>query len=432
MINSVSEDTFVRNLWNVSANFCISEGIAYSSSICCRFFFAYSSKPFILSKIFFLTINAAPGNCSTKQSLSNIVAGYVDKDTNYTEYEKTIANKHKKLLRFDLEQTTGPSKKVIRELRKISENPEIICRYPDASYYTLRKRIADFYGVPIECVIIGCGSDDLIETISKTFNNAGDKNILPTPTFYRIEDSITKFGAIPLKIKFDEENGFEYAAEMTEKCIEIGKKENAKLVFIVNPNNPTGKIIPLKETLKISNNLKNSIIVVDEAFGEWIDSENSAINLVKNKLADNIIVLRTFSKAYALSGLRIGYCIASAPIAEVLNKLRLTYPLNAIGERLAIAALSDQNYIKDKVNFVKKERKRVEEELKKKDQLVYITSETNMMLVRHKEKDLKNELEKRGVSIEKIETYLEGKNYVRLIIRTRKENDELLKIMMKI
>lgn len=367
-------------------------------------------------------------NVNTTEYLNSNIKGYVNKSIGIDKFEDEIKEKYKldKIIRFDLgENSDGPPIKVLEELENIKKNPRLISEYPDSNYYKLKNKLALFYGVDIDNIAVSAGSSELIKNISKCFLYKRGHAIYPVPSFYVIENSILEFGSVPIYIRLKEEENFRWTENTTNELIKTSNNIIPTLIWLVTPNNPTGGIIPLKDILKIIQNNQNSIVIVDEVFGEYISYSASAINIFRE--FKNVLILRTFSKAYGMAGLRLGYCIGSKGLIKILEQIRLEFPITSISERLGIIALEDKGYLKETREKLLK-RKRLIYKCLEDSNIKYIPSDTNVMLIKHDNKNLYKELMKRGILAAIMETEgLKGKGYVRITIKNDEENDILIK-----
>ena len=202
---------------------------------------------------------------------------------------------------------------------------------------------------------------------------------------------------------------------------------NTKLIFVANPNNPTGTLLSNDEIYSFLNQVPDHIpVVLDQAYFEYIDKEDHAISWLKE--FDNLIITRTFSKAYGLAGLRVGYSICSNSISDYINRVREPFNVNHTAQIAAIAALADDEYLKEsiKVNADGYEQLKIGFNLL---ELEYIPSSANFIAVRFNDAmQIYNDLLHEGVIVRPVEM----KNYLRISIGTRQENQHLLSALTKI
>lgn len=378
-------------------------------------------------------------NDNIKEYLHSHVGKYVNKVKGIDIFVHDIKKKYglKEIIKYDLgENSDGPSPTVLFELTKSILNPNLISKYPDSSYSQLKTKLAQNYGLEFENFSIGTGSCEIIEQISRIWLNRKDRVIIPVPSFYKIEDLTLASGGLPVYINLRENDNFQWNNNTTDRLVTAAKKIKPKLIWLVTPNNPIGGIIPINDMKYIVEQMQSeSMIVVDEAYGEYSDNDeknNSAIEFVKQEV-QNVLVLRTFSKAYGLAGLRIGYCVGQKNIIKVIERVRPEFPVTNIAEKIAIHALNDQDYIYDSVAKVSRNRKLLEKSLDAIDDIKYFPSITNTMLIKHNKRNLYMELLKRGFLVAKMEiTGLKGKNYIRMTIKNAEENNMVVDVIQSL
>lgn len=248
--------------------------------------------------------------------------------------------------------------------------------YPDGYAYELRMALAEYRGVTPDSLAFGTGSDGLIELICKTFLESGDESVIPSPSFSLYETNVRAAGAVPVIVPCSADYKMDLAA-MADKIT-----EKTRVIWFCNPNNPTGLMYTAKEQEEILKRIPDNILVVlDEAYYEFArinpDYPDSLAELLKR---DNIIILRTFSKAYGLAGLRVGYAMAHPEIIAQMERVRAPFNVNLVAQYGAIAALSDKEFISMTVNENKKCRAFLCDGFKKLG-LSYLESATNFVAV---------------------------------------------------
>lgn len=212
--------------------------------------------------------------------------------------------------------------------------------YPDSSNYELRQAISKHLQVKPEQIFCGAGSDSLIRVISSTILNPGDESVMAEITFPRYDTSAKLMGAKSVKVPM-KNNGLDI-----EKMVD-SITERTKLIWFCNPNNPTGTVFTQSELEKVLDRIpKDVIVVMDEAYIEYVTHPDFPDSLELLKRYSNIIVLRTFSKAYGLASLRCGYGIASEELVQFFNRVVNAFDVNLYVQRAAIAALEDKAFLK--------------------------------------------------------------------------------------
>ena len=239
------------------------------------------------------------------------------------------------------ESALGVSPKV----KKVLLNKNLIfSKYPDSNAKILRKEISKKFSCDFNKIICGAGSDEIIQMICQLYLKTGDEVIVPQYSFlmYRIYAKIA--GA---KVIFSKEKNFRVS--ISEIIKNITKK--TKLVFIANPNNPTGTYLTEQELIELRKKLKkNILLVLDDAYFEYMKNKDykSSLDLFKKK--DNVIIIRTFSKIYGLASLRVGWGHAPKKIVSAMNKIKSPFNVNQLGQIAATEALKDKNFINKSVN----------------------------------------------------------------------------------
>ena len=296
-------------------------------------------------------------------------------------------------------------KKVLQRLKSISFN-----RYPDGQCLALRRAIAGYLKVSVEEVLLGNGSDELILAILLTFGGWGKRIVYPVPTFsvYGILTQVT--GGIKREVFLEED------FQLNSRKI---LKEYPDVVFLAYPNNPTGNCFSREEILEIADKSRG-IVVIDEAYFEF--SNRSFINQLSE--FDNIIILRTFSKAFGLAGLRVGYLVANPQIIKEIARVKLPYNVNSLSQAVAEVMLKNTRRVNKVVDLIKQERALLMEELK--NLVTPYPSETNFILFQcDRAQDLYNYLLKKKILIKAFgESYL--RDYLRVTVGTPQENRKLV------
>ena len=257
---------------------------------------------------------------------------------------------------------------------RIAADIENIYYYPDSSCSMIIEKLSGIYGTAREEIIIGSGSDQIIEMICDSFIGPGDNVVVADPTFPIYEKSALKCGGKALKVPL---NGFRQDIKGMLEAVDSA----TKILFLTNPHNPTGTNITRKELETALESLDDSILLVmDEAYYEYCP-ENDRVETT-GYLADrnNLIILRTFSKIYSLAGLRIGYGLGSVEAIDALNKVRLPFNVSSIAQRAAVYALDYGNHIRKISDAISKQRQIYYNELDKAG-ISYVRSYTNFLLI---------------------------------------------------
>ena len=252
------------------------------------------------------------------------------------------------------ENPLGPSPKALGAIRNCLDRANF---YPDGSGYYLRKRLAEFQQIDMSQVILGAGSTDLIELVAKTFLTAGDQGITSQSAFYIYRLAIEEMGAdlvqTPLR-----DGAFDLAA------IAHSVTQRTKVIYIANPNNPTGRMVTADDMDRFLDALPPRVLVVlDEAYYEYVREPDYSHSVDYVRDGWNVLVLRTFSKVYGLAGLRLGYGMGNPDLIEALNRLRSPFNANSLAQAGGLAALDDREHVAHSVESNTREMKFVTEEL---------------------------------------------------------------------
>ena len=273
------------------------------------------------------------------------------------------------------ENPYGPSPRALEAIAKSS----VLHIYPDPEQTQLRESISDYIGVPIEHILCGAGGDEIIDLIARAFIAPGEAIIDLPPTFgmYRWEADVVNARYVSVKRRQDFAVDINTIVNVVERHDGRSLQNPNKLLFVTNPNNPDGSTIndaDLKRLLALP-----LVVVLDEAYIDF-SSQPSRASWVQQH--NNLIVLRTFSKLAGMAGLRVGYGVFPLPVIRHLWKIKQPYSPNVAGTVAAIAALSDRDYLQDKVFRLIAERQRLGELLSEFDGLIPLPSESNFILCR--------------------------------------------------
>lgn len=210
-------------------------------------------------------------------------------------------------------------------------------RYPHSDSSTLREKLSGYTGVNARNLMVGTGSDELIQYVVHTFVGRGDRVVIHTPTFSMYDFFTTMSGGVTVEVESDGDFVID-----VEKIINAAVEQNAKVVFICNPNNPSGNVLSREKIKRIIEETP-AVIVVDEAYYEFYG--RTVIDWVYRY--ENLIVMRTFSKAMALGGLRVGYMAAGDKIMGYMNRVKVPYNVSSFSQFAACRVLEEDRVIKE-------------------------------------------------------------------------------------
>ena len=324
----------------------------------------------------------------------------------------------------------GPSKKALDAAKKAFSQ---IAAYPDSNSNELRQVIANHFGIAKGNVLVGNGSTELMYLFAEVFMKKGDKAVMPAPTFGEYESALNKTGETPKFVKL----GKTFTIEP-----ELFKREmaGAKLVFLCNPNNPTSMLIP-QETLTdiIESALKqDTLVFLDEDFLEFVLDEKALTMIGRIKKYPNLFILRSFTKIFGLTGLRVGYGIASHEIIDALSCAKIPWNVNCLAQAAAIAALKDEKHLQVTRELIKKEKAWLQGELEKFGSFRFSSPDANFFFINICKSglaatELKNKMLKQGLLIRDC-TSFKGLDefYIRVAVKTHVENERLIDAFKRI
>jgi histidinol-phosphate aminotransferase len=269
------------------------------------------------------------------------------------------------------ENLLGPSLKVVKAIREELRN---IHFYPEAPCSILRTALARRFSLGEGNVVISNGADNLIFMVANAFVDEGDEVVMANPTFPVYTNTTQIMGGIPVKVPLKD-----FTHDLPEMLNRVNPK--TKLVYVCNPNNPTGTIVTQKALEDFMSKLPERVIVIlDEAYVDFVDDPNFPNGLGYVKKGKQIIVLRTFSKVYGLAGLRIGYALGREDLIKGLNQVREPFPVHRLAQVAAEAALKDKGYEKRSVRMIRDGKKYLYRELERL-RLSYVPSHANFVLI---------------------------------------------------
>jgi histidinol-phosphate aminotransferase len=296
-------------------------------------------------------------------------------------------------------------------------------RYPDGACFELRQELARRLKVKPEQLVFGCGSDEVIVLAIRAFVEPGDEVVLAKPSFlvYALASSAAGARLVEVPLK-----GLKYDLSAMKAAI----NPKTKIVFIGNPDNPSGQYASRDEVNGFLNGLPQDVIVFfDEAYFELVSEADYPDTLALLRSRRNIIVARTFSKVYGLAGLRIGYGIADPEVADLLNRAREPFNVTSLAQAAALAALKDKAYYQRIVREVTTERKKLCAALDRMG-VGYSKGHTNFIQLKlsRDSREISQALLRRGVIVRDMNVWgLE--NYIRVSIGTPSENKRFLKAL---
>lgn len=305
--------------------------------------------------------------------------------------------------------------KKIMELVKDEISNIDLRRYPDTDNTLIRESLANAYNLDITNITIGVGSDQLLDCIFKSLID--DENAIScTPTFSMYKEYASFTNGKFIDISFKNDVNFEFD---TEKIIEATRKYNPKLIIICSPNNPTGSAIKRNdlENIITTANVANSVVLLDEAYSEFYKTNYDLI-----KKYDNLLVLKTFSKAYALAGIRLGYVLACKDLIDTINVVKPPYNMSRVSSLIASIAIKNKNLYDDNIKKIIELKNKLYNDLQKLN-LNPVKSYSNFIFIKLNDK-IYNHLLENKIYIRRLK--YKDEFWHRITVGTEKENQLLI------
>ncbi len=310
----------------------------------------------------------------------------------------------------------------------ISKNAHKAYLYPDDSYYELKAELSRRFNVKDNNIIIGAGSDQVLEFIARALLNQNESVLMSRVTFAMYEIYARQMGA-----KIIRTSSYQH---IPDEFIENYKRYRPKIIYLCTPNNPTGDGITKDEVFKIIDEVdRDTLIVIDGAYMEYAMAKDIAYKIEPNDIIDreNIIYLGTFSKAYGLGGMRVGYGIANSSLIRELYKMRPPFNITTLSLIGAIEACRDAEFVKKTIALHQKEIKRYEK-FAKESGFNYIDSYTNFITYLFNNNinstRISDALFRQGIIIRDLASY--GMNAIRITVGTEEQNSRFFKIFKKV
>ncbi|HYR04511.1 MAG TPA: histidinol-phosphate transaminase [Nitrososphaerales archaeon] len=336
------------------------------------------------------------------------------------EIAKKVGLKDEQIVRLD---TNASPFAPLDELKLLSKKAPMlqVNQYPDTTYLGIRKGLAAYCGIGVDRFVVTNGADEGLDIIGKTLLDNGDEVVVPVPTYamFRIVSEV--MGA---RMRYVRRNPVDHSVSADEVLGAVGPK--TKLIFLCNPNSPTGNPMPLAEVERIVKDAEVAV-AVDEAYYEFWGK--TAAGLTEKH--DNLIVCRTFSKAFSMAGVRVGYLVAQGKTVDLLNVVRPPNSLSVISIMLAESALRNLGEMRGNVRKIVAERGRVFKALRKIGSVVPFPTETNFVLFKvdggaPTARRLHSALMKRGFVLRSYSSQSGIGDCLRLTVGTREVNERFL------
>ena len=318
------------------------------------------------------------------------------------------------------ENPLGPSPRAVEAMRDALEKGHL---YPDGGGFCLCKAVATKLGLSPENVILGNGSNEVLEFLGHAFLNPGDDVVTSQHAFVVYKLVATSFGARTLEIASPD-----YQQDLDGMLAAITRQ--TRLIFVPNPNNPTGTLLSQRAIDDFMSRIPEHVIVVfDEAYFEFLDRPPDTLQFVRE--GRNIVVLRTFSKIHGLAGLRIGYAVAPADLVQVLHKTRQPFNVNSIAQVGALAALEDEEHLRATKQAIDEGRAYLHEQFSKM-KIPFVPGTANFVMINVGDGHATFEkLLRRGIIVRPLKGY-NLPEWVRISIGTMQENKKLIAALTEV
>ncbi|HKM59508.1 MAG TPA: threonine-phosphate decarboxylase CobD [Candidatus Bathyarchaeia archaeon] len=325
----------------------------------------------------------------------------------------------------------GPSKKALEAARKaFSEIPA----YPDSNSNELRQAIAGhFTEINKNNVVVGNGSTELMYLFAEAFLRKDEIALIPAPTFGEYESAVRKRGETAKFVKLD--RNFNINTETFNR-----EMADAKIVFLCNPNNPTSMLIPNQTITAIVDRAmeQDTLVFLDEDFLEFVENEKTLTLIGKIKRYPNLFILRSFTKIFGLTGLRVGYGIASEEIINVLSCAKIPWNVNCLAQAAAVEALKDEEHLRATRELIKKEKGQLLAELGKFGSFKVYPADANFFFINIRKTgltatELAGKLLAQGILIRDCTSFRRlDQYYIRVAVKTHSENERLIEALKRI
>ncbi|MFH1328410.1 MAG: histidinol-phosphate transaminase [Candidatus Bathyarchaeota archaeon] len=325
----------------------------------------------------------------------------------------------------------GPSPKVIKT---INANADQIPVYPDSNSIELREAIANFVGkIGPENVVVGNGSTELIYQFCNVFLDNGSEAIVILPTFGEYENAVLRSGGSIKKVVMD--GAFTYSPKQVLRSI----SDITRMIFLCNPNNPTGNLLSEHKLQEIIEGAleKDVLVFLDEDCLEFSDSGGASSYIRKVHFYPNLFVIRSFTKVFGLSGLRVGFGVGCKKIVDNLLRVKIPWNVNRLAQIAAITALDDFGHVKNSLRIIRSERSFLSKGLSEINGFKVFLTQANFILINIKEtgftsSELKDEMLKRKILIRDCSSFKGlDQHFIRVSVRTHSENKKLLSAFAK-
>ena len=355
----------------------------------------------------------------------NWVSEKLDILSSFNKYTRSEnGNNSQEFIKLDANENFMLNKRFISQIALRAAKDTDLREYPSEQFEELYRQLAKYTGIDKKYLAVGNGSDQIIELILSTIGRGQRVNVF-TPTFSYFINRCELHGLTVNRMQLNKKDNTLNKEEFLQAAKQCG------IVYICSPNNPTGNQFDKQSVLEIIATLKDKLVLIDEAYVEF--ANYSLVSYVSTKY-DNVIILRTLSKAFGLAGARVGYFISNKRFAEIFrSSIQSPYPLNSLSLTIAATVLSQSQYIKQTIKMVKAERKRVFDQLVKFNGIKVFRSDANFIFFESYEKynTILKSLQEAKLVVKAFGNIDDRKGCIRVTIGTKNMNNRFLKSVEK-
>lgn len=322
------------------------------------------------------------------------------------------------------ENSLGPAIQVIDTIQSEAKNVNL---YPDSETRELKTALAEKYELAAERIFLGNGSDEIIDLLMTLILNPGDEVIQGNPAFIKYELAVKSRGGESVKVPLDKNHRHDLAA------MEAAITDKTKVIMICNPNNPTGTMLKKEEIESFLERVSDDILVViDQAYQEYITAEDPFDGVELLAENPNLMLMRTFSKAYGLAGMRIGYAFADPELVDYLNRIRGPFNINSLAQKAAVTALESESHLEICHDLNNKEKEFLYQKFEELE-LEYIETEANFIMVdvEMPAAEVFAEMQQLGVII-RPGSQFGMDSWIRVTVGTRADNEYFIRNLKKV
>jgi histidinol-phosphate aminotransferase len=331
------------------------------------------------------------------------------------------------MLRLDSNEGTEPPQFIVDELVAFLQQPGAINHYPDEDCRALVLRLSAYVARPAQEIVVFCGADGALEAIARAFLVPGDEAIVVSPSYDQFRAFVELAGARARFVNAGKSPLRFEAAHFLQGC---RIASSAKLIYLVNPNNPAGYLIDENTIVAIARAFPRSLVVVDETYIEFVPDANSSATLLDR--VRNVIVVRSFSKAFGLAGLRLGYVIASAATAQILQKVRNGKSVTALSQVAGLAVLRNMESYRIRFRRMQATRNWFVRALRAAGATVHGTNANFVLVETADPSSLAAALARNGIRVRDLSWMNRLERYLRITVATREQMAFALQTLLRI